>query len=225
MSCKLAMWHIYLISTVSAVPPWVNSTNMQKTVLDFKKSSFGKKCHFSWKTPKIKGRWRVKVYIYIGFLIQCLGILFHFSTNPSGLWHVLPQCFRPWSHLCILLVAGLASATLICRRPRKKMLMIIAIFGSNPVKTTHNHHVHLCLGLFWYAMSFCYCCESVSLTWWPGLWSLPAMLCRLCPGTLQETCPGSYLDMQIHVANRSASALSTCWDHVVCRCCTYPLVN
>ena len=64
MSCKLAMWHIYLISTVSAVPPWVNITNMQKTVLDFKKSTFGKKCHFSWKAPKIKGRWRVKVYIY-----------------------------------------------------------------------------------------------------------------------------------------------------------------
>ena len=63
MSCKLAMWHIYLISIVSAVPPWVNITNMQKTVLDFKKSTFGKKCHFSWKTPKIKGRWRVKVYI------------------------------------------------------------------------------------------------------------------------------------------------------------------
>ena len=62
MSCKLAMWHIYLISTVSAVPPWVNITNMQKTVLDFKKSTFGKKCIFSWKTPKIKGRWRVKVY-------------------------------------------------------------------------------------------------------------------------------------------------------------------
>ena len=30
MSCKLAMWHIYLISTISAVPPWVNITNMQK---------------------------------------------------------------------------------------------------------------------------------------------------------------------------------------------------
>ena len=63
MSCKLAMWHIYLISTVSAVPPRVNITNIQKTILDFKKGTFGKKCHFSWKTPKIKGRWRVKVYI------------------------------------------------------------------------------------------------------------------------------------------------------------------
>ena len=65
MSCKLAMWHMYLISTVSAVPPWVNITNMQKTILDFKKSTFGKKCHFSWKTPKIKGRWRVKVQVNI----------------------------------------------------------------------------------------------------------------------------------------------------------------
>ena len=56
----------YLISTVSAVPPyppWVNITNMQQTVLNFKKSTFGnKKCMFYWKTPKIKGRWRVKVY-------------------------------------------------------------------------------------------------------------------------------------------------------------------
>ena len=30
MSCKLAMWQTYLISTVSAVPPRVNITNMQK---------------------------------------------------------------------------------------------------------------------------------------------------------------------------------------------------
>ena len=35
MSCKLAMWHIYLISIASA-HLWVNITNMQKTGLHFK---------------------------------------------------------------------------------------------------------------------------------------------------------------------------------------------
>ena len=52
MSCKLAMWHIYLISTVSAVPPWVNITNMQKKYL-ISKITFRKINHFSWKTPKL----------------------------------------------------------------------------------------------------------------------------------------------------------------------------
>jgi hypothetical protein len=90
MSCKLAMWHIYLISTVSAVPPWVNITNMQKTVLDFKKSTFGKKCHFSWKTPKIKGRWRVKVYIYI---------LYNYSLTYSS-WFTCEKISHSISWVC-----------------------------------------------------------------------------------------------------------------------------
>ena len=51
MSCKLAMWHIYLISTVSAVPPWVNITNMQKQHLISKKV-LSEKMHFFLKDPK-----------------------------------------------------------------------------------------------------------------------------------------------------------------------------
>ena len=74
----------YLISTVSAVPPyppWVNITNMQQTVLNFKKSTFGnKKYMFYWKTPKIKGRWRVKVYtltyIYINIYMLYNAIIY-----------------------------------------------------------------------------------------------------------------------------------------------------
>ena len=45
MSCKLAMWHIYLISTVSAVPPR-DITNMQKKVLIKKKKTFRKNVIF-----------------------------------------------------------------------------------------------------------------------------------------------------------------------------------
>ena len=192
-------------------------------------------CGFVWKYvnyPKL-GIWfynlHIYIYIYIGFLIQCLGILFHFSTNPSGLWHVLPQCFRPWSHLCILLVAGLASATLICRRPRKKKLMIIGIFGSNPVKTTNNHHVHLCLG----NVLACFDMQWVSAI------AASQFQNNLVTGSLVT--PGNDLPPPGHslrdlsgILSRHADscrievpapALSTCWDHVVCRCCTYPLVN
>ena len=92
MSCKLAMWHIYLISTVSAVPPWVNITNMQKQYLIYKKY-FRKKCIFSWKTSKIKGRWRVKVYIYIYICIHTMRSHNGNYLHPKFVGKMITVCY------------------------------------------------------------------------------------------------------------------------------------
>ena len=65
MSCKLACGtFIWFPQFQLYLHEWTSLTCKKQYLISGKVLS-EKNCNFSWKTPKIKGRWRVKVYIYI----------------------------------------------------------------------------------------------------------------------------------------------------------------